>query len=116
LKQGTKIRQITENIFKDADINPNIIFESASINTVQFTAANNEALSILPEKIINYHAIGNSLVYFSINPEKYYWPIIATFRKNSYISRAAKDFISILKSYLNSTSTFIKNEAVVKQD
>lgn len=103
MKQGTKIRQITDNIFKDAGITPNIVFESASLNTVQFTAANMSALSILPEKIINYKSIGDDLVYFSINPDQYYWPIIATFRKNTYLTRAAKEFISILKSYLNKT-------------
>ena len=110
MKHGTKIRQITDNIFKDAGFSPNIILESGSINTIQYMAANNAALSILPEKFFNYPAIGDNLVYFSINPEKYYWPIIATFRKNNYLTRAAKDFISILKSYLNSTSPLLKVE------
>ena len=72
MKQETKNRQIVDNMFKDAGIVPNIILEIGSINTVQKTAANGAALSLLPEKMINYSAIGDKLVYFSINPEKYY--------------------------------------------
>jgi DNA-binding transcriptional LysR family regulator len=102
MKPGTKNRKMTDNIFKDAGFSPRIFLETVSIYTVQNTAANGVALALLPEKMINYSAIGDRLVYFSINPEKYYWPHIATFRKDSYPTRASKDFIAMVKLHLNS--------------
>lgn len=110
MKQGTKNRQIADNIFKDAGIKSNVILEVCSINTVQKTAAKGAALTLLPEKMINYSAVGDNLVYFSINPNKYYWPIIIAYRKGSYPTRATKEFISMIRSYLESIPYPLDNE------
>jgi DNA-binding transcriptional LysR family regulator len=103
MKKDRKTRQISDNIFKDSGFIPHVLFESSSIYTVQTTAVNCSALSMIPEKMINYSTLGDKLVYFSINPGKYYWPIVAAYRKGSYPTRATKELISMLRSYLNST-------------
>jgi DNA-binding transcriptional LysR family regulator len=100
MKPGTKNRKMTDDIFKDAGFSPKVFLETLSIYTVQNTAATGVALALLPEKMINYAAVGDRLVYFSINPEKYYWPHIATFRRNSFPTRASRDFIAMAKSHL----------------
>jgi DNA-binding transcriptional LysR family regulator len=105
MKQGTKIRQIADNILKDEGITPNVLLENSSINTVQYTVANGTAVSLIPEKIINYESMGRNSVFFSVNPQKYHWPIIVAYRKGTYLNRAMVDFISMLKSYLNSDYT-----------
>jgi DNA-binding transcriptional LysR family regulator len=105
MKPGTKNRKMTDDIFKDAGFSPKVFLETVSIYTVQNTAANGVALALLPEKMVNFSAIGDRLVYFSINPEKYYWPHIATFRKDSYPTRASKDFIEMVKLHLNFISS-----------
>ena len=103
MKKDRLTRQISDNMFKDSGFIPKVLFESSSINTVQITAVNCSALSMVSEKMINYSAVGDRLVYFSINPEKYYWPIAAAYRKGTYPTRATKDLISMMRSYLNST-------------
>jgi DNA-binding transcriptional LysR family regulator len=102
MKQGTKTRKVIDDIFSDAGFKPNIVLEIGSINTIQKTAVKGSALAFIPEKAINFSEVGDNLVFFSINPKKYYWPIVITYRKGSYPTRATKDFISMLKSYLDS--------------
>ncbi len=101
MTRGTRTRQMSDKIFSDAGFEPNVILEISSINTLQSTAAESSALLLAPERCINYRAIGDRLVYFSIDPEKYFWPVTVTYRKGSIPTRATKDFISMVKTYLN---------------
>ena len=101
-KPGTKIRQAADSILKDSNITPNIMIESGSITTILKLAATGAGLTFMPEMLAEHFDYDKSLVLFSIDPEKYSWPIIAAYRKDSYLTRAAEDFISLVKENVNS--------------
>lgn len=107
-KQGNKSRQISDLIFKDAAITPNVMFECDNAYTTFNIASNSAALTLVPDTILGYTGISKNSVYFSINREKYSKELIAAYRKDTYLNRSSLDFISMLKPFFNSLVSSIK--------
>lgn len=96
LNQGQKLRKLTENIFCDYNITPNIKLEMKNIDGAIKLCAEGVAMTIVHE------SVKENLDYV-IKPDFYKLPskysIVSgiAYRKNGYTCEAAKKFIELIK-------------------
>lgn len=93
----TRLRDMIDDLFAEAEVKPRILFESTSSITA-FNMANNQvAPAFFPQ---SYVVPGAPVAYFSIG-KKEAWMRSALTRKGAYISKAEKDFIHLAKELLS---------------
>ena len=82
-KEST-IRAITDEIFRKSGFTPNVLFETAS------------NCGVVPEYYVRRLPKGISCFAFPTHPS---WDIAANYRKNGYLSEAAKYFIELVRNF-----------------
>ena len=94
-KEST-IRAITDEIFRKSGFTPNVLFETASNNTVLSMIEANLCCGVVPEYYVRRLPKGISCFAFPTHPT---WDIVANYRKNGYLSEAAKYFIELVRNF-----------------
>lgn len=94
-KEST-IRAITDEIFRKSGFTPNVLFETASNNTVLSMIEANLCCGVVPEYYMRRLPKGISCFAFASHPS---WDIVANYRKNGYLSEAAKYFIELVRKF-----------------
>ena len=94
-KEST-IRAITDEIFRKSGFPPNVLFETASNNTVLSMIQANLCCGVVPEHYVRNLPSGISCFSFASHPS---WDIVANYRKNGYLSEAAKYFIELVRAF-----------------
>ena len=94
-KEST-IRAITDEIFRKSGFTPNVLFETASNNTVLSMIEANLCCGVVPEYYVRRLPKGISCFAFPTHPS---WDIAANYRKNGYLSEAAKYFIELVRAF-----------------
>ena len=94
-KEST-IRAITDEIFRKSGFTPNVLFETASNNTVLSMIEANLCCGVVPEYYVRRLPKGISCFAF---PTHTSWDIAANYRKNGYLSEAAKYFIELVRNF-----------------
>lgn len=94
-KEST-IRSITDEIFRKSGFTPNVLFETASNNTVLSMIEANLCCGVVPEYYVRRLPKGISCFAFVSHPS---WDIVANYRKNGYLSEAAKYFIELVREF-----------------
>lgn len=94
-KEST-IRAITDEIFRKSGFTPNVLFETASNNTVLSMIEANLCCGVVPEHYVRRLPEGISCFAFASHPS---WDIVANYRKNGYLSEAAKYFIELVRNF-----------------
>ena len=94
-KEST-IRAITDEIFRKSGFTPNVLFETASNNTVLSMIEANLCCGVVPEYYVRRLPVGISCFAFASHPS---WDIVANYRKNGYLSEAAKYFIELVREF-----------------
>ena len=94
-KEST-IRAITDEIFRKSGFTPNVLFETASNNTVLSMIEANLCCGVVPEYYVRRLPEGISCFAFASHPS---WDIVANYRKNGYLSEAAKYFIELVRNF-----------------
>ena len=94
-KEST-IRAITDEIFRKSGFTPNVLFETASNNTVLSMIEANLCCGVVPEYYVRRLPKGISCFAFPTHPS---WDIAANYRKNGYLSEAAKYFIELVRNF-----------------
>lgn len=94
-KEST-IRAITDEIFRKSGFTPNVLFETASNNTVLSMIEANLCCGVVPEYYVRRLPKGISCFAFPTHPS---WDIVANYRKNGYLSEAAKYFIELVRAF-----------------
>ena len=94
-KEST-IRAITDEIFRKSGFTPNVLFETASNNTVLSMIEANLCCGVVPEYYVRRLPKGISCFAFPTHPS---WDIVANYRKNGYLSEAAKYFIELVRNF-----------------
>ena len=94
-KEST-IRAITDEIFRKYGFTPNVLFETASNNTVLSMIEANLCCGVVPEYYVRRLPKGISCFAFPTHPS---WDIAANYRKNGYLSEAAKYFIELVRNF-----------------
>lgn len=94
-KEST-IRAITDEIFRKSGFTPNVLFETASNNTVLSMIEANLCCGVVPEYYVRRLPKGISCFAFPTHPS---WDIAANYRKNGYLSEVAKYFIELVRNF-----------------
>lgn len=90
------VRAITDLLFKNSGFTPNILFETASNSTILAMVQSKQCCGIIPYHYVKRRPEG--VACFSLN-HRPTWEIVASYRKNSYLSDAAKEFIRLAKQF-----------------
>ncbi len=96
-KEST-IRQLVDDIFREAGFQPNVLFETANTNTILTMIQANMCCGIIPHYYLRDGHKG--ITCFSL-PSHPTWDVVAAYRKNSYLTHAARYFIELAKKYWN---------------
>jgi DNA-binding transcriptional LysR family regulator len=109
LKPGMRVRQVSESLFSDAGIHkPNIILECESIDTLFELAVRGVASSLINQSFIprthkgTYYYLRDQLpiCFLRLNNPKAKSVLAAVHRRDRYLSKAAREFISVAKELL----------------
>lgn len=95
MSRNSTMRGVIDPLFKEAGFAPNILFESASNYTLCTMVRNGLGCTILPEA---YATAQESVAYFYLSSRPS-WELAATYRKGSYLTKAARDFISLATQF-----------------
>lgn len=94
-KEST-IRSITDDIFSKSGFVPNVLFETSSNNTVIAMIQARLCCGVVPYHYIKHMPDG--VCCFAL-PDHPSWDVVASHRKNAYLSKAAKIFIELAKDF-----------------
>lgn len=99
LKRGQGFRQITLELCREAGFEPNIVFESSNIETVQSLVAAGMGIAFVPEMMTRTKWSHYVPVYLPLTsrPSR---TIVIGYRKDRYLSKAALAFIQTMKEVL----------------
>lgn len=90
------VRAITDILFKKSGFTPNILFETASNSTILAMVQSKQCCGIIPYHYVKHRPEGVTCFALSHHPT---WEIVASYRKNSYLSNAAREFIHLAKQF-----------------
>lgn len=96
--QESTLREMTDRIFKKAGFTPHVLFETSSNATIATMVNAEMCCGLIPEY---YAGPRHSGIRFFTLPDNPTWNIMACCRKNRYINKAARDFISLAKDFWN---------------
>jgi len=102
LKQNQKLHQISTSLCKQAGFKPKIILESESIEAAHALVTAGMGITFVPDTLILFQQSNNKPYYFSmegLNPTR---TLVVAYRKERYLSRAAKEFIYMSRNILSS--------------
>ena len=95
------MRSLANDIFRRAGFSPNILFETRNNNTIIYMVQTNLCCGLVP----SYYAKGapEGIAFFRL-PFHPYWQVTASYKRNAYLSKAAKFFIQMVKEHWNHNS------------
>lgn len=96
-KEST-IRQWVDQLFAQAGFLPNVLFETASNETILTMIRSRLCCGVIPAYYLQKP--DENLVCFSL-PEHPVWDVTASYRKGSYLSKAARYFVKLAAEYWN---------------
>lgn len=94
-KEST-IRAITDEIFRASGFVPNVLFETSSNKTVLSMIQARLCCGVLPHHYV--HPVPEGVCCFAF-PSHPSWDIVASYRKNTYLSTASRTFIELVKDF-----------------
>lgn len=100
LKQHQKLHHIAVSLCKQAGFKPNIILESESIEATQAFVSLGMGITFIPDTITLLAKTPTTPVYFQIKDLDTTRTLVVSFIKKRYLSRAAQEFIAIIKDVL----------------
>lgn len=93
-KESTS-RDVVDSIFEKSNFTPRVLFETSSTSTIITMVESNLCCGLIPR----YYTQGSdNMVCFSL-PQKPTWEVVASYKKDSYLSCIARDFIELAKNH-----------------
>lgn len=93
-KESTS-RDVVDTIFQKSNFTPRVLFETSSTSTIITMVESNLCCGLIP----HYYTLGReNMVCFSL-PQKPTWEVVASYKKDSYLSYIARDFIDLAKNH-----------------
>ncbi|MNJ50632.1 HTH-type transcriptional regulator GltC [compost metagenome] len=99
LKKGQGFRRLALELCKDAGFEPNIVFESNNMETIQSLVAAGMGVSLVPRLIARAKSSELIPVFLPLDPSPSRTLIIA-YRRGRYLSKAAEAFIATFQSVM----------------
>ncbi|GAB3043016.1 LysR family transcriptional regulator [Virgibacillus ainsalahensis] len=97
LKPGNGLRKVTDEIFEEYSVNPNIILETSNAENAFRLASNGIGLTIIPECITNTSNIQQNQNYFAIGKPAYKYNVVAAYKKGEMLSAPALALLNMAK-------------------
>lgn len=94
-KEST-VRILTDQLFSNNGFSPKVLFETASNQTVLSMIRAHLCLGIIPEHYVRQNPPG---VRFLRLPDHPAWTVSACYRKDAYLTNAARAFIQLVQEY-----------------
>jgi DNA-binding transcriptional LysR family regulator len=101
LKSSHRLRQTSDALFEYAGIKPIIRLEINNLLTAHKLIASGMGVSFIGETAAKLSYFPQPPLYFSLDGPKTTWHLVAAYREDRYLSRAATEFIQMLKEALN---------------
>lgn len=98
LKQGQKMRTITEEIFHKAQISPKVSLQITNLDTAYRIAASGMGFTFIPENVIWIANINEYKNYFLVDGISF--TLVVAYREDEYLSKASIEFINIAKKVI----------------
>ncbi|WPC41242.1 LysR family transcriptional regulator [Clostridium sp. JS66] len=98
LKRDQKLHKMATSLCEQAGFSPRIILESESIEAAHALAKAGMGITFVPDTLISSHQTEPYPLYCSIDKLKPTRDVIVAYKKGRYLSVAAREFISILKT------------------
>ncbi|MFB5270026.1 LysR family transcriptional regulator [Paenibacillus enshidis] len=95
MQTGSTLRDIFNHLINEENISPHILLETRSCHTLFEMAAQGICCAVFP---ITYAKPNAAVSYFSIRQNPV-WEVAASYKKDSYLSHAAKELISMATDY-----------------
>ncbi|CAM2793730.1 LysR family transcriptional regulator [Paenibacillus sediminis] len=100
LKKGQGFRTITVDLCRQAGFEPNVVFESNNIETVQSLVATGMGITFVPQFIARARRSEFIPVYLPLAEPVPNRTLVIAYRKGRYLSKAAEAFIETFKKTL----------------
>lgn len=95
--QSQSLYAICNDILEQSKVTPQSIFYTDHVETSFYWANAGMGVAFIPDTLIRFGKFIEHPVYFPINPSISEHNIVVAFRKNRYISSAAKTYLSTLR-------------------
>lgn len=97
LKPHQKIHEISVSLCRQAGFKPKILIESESIDAAHALTAAGMGITFVPDILTLSSKTPENPVYFSLDGQSSTRTITVAYRKGRYLSKAAREFINLLK-------------------
>lgn len=94
-KEST-IRSLVDSIFQEAGFTPHVLFETSNTGTIVTTIRSKLCCGVIPYYYYKLDPRGMSCYHLPSRPS---WHISVSYKKGSYLSDAAKEFIRLASEY-----------------
>ena len=97
---GQRIRKVTDQVFQQAGISPEIMFTSTSFETARRVACAGQGAAMLPSRYAALFATREEADYYAV-PDEYHAVLFAAAvrSRESYLPTAAARFLELLEGY-----------------
>jgi DNA-binding transcriptional LysR family regulator len=93
-KESTS-RDVVDEVFEKSGLTPRVLFETSSTSTIITMVESKLCCGLIPR----YYTQGrDNMICFSL-PQKPSWDVAVSYKKDSYLSCVARDFINLAKNY-----------------
>lgn len=105
-KKGNRIRNITDSVFEELQIKPNIILETENIETLLALCGKGMGITFYPRMfasdapLLKQYTKTRKLQVYSLNEPKTHGTLAIGCHKGHFLSRATKEFIRIAKEII----------------
>lgn len=96
MDKSSTMWSLVDQIFENAGFEPSILFETKDNTTIMHMIRNNICCSLIPAHYVKKHHEGMTVFALPGHPS---WQITTSYKKNGYLSKAAKYFIELAKEY-----------------
>jgi len=107
IKPGNRVRTLSDEMFAEAEIDPNVILETENIETVLALSLKGMGVTFYPKMLISGHEpikpqgedfLGSG--FYHLDSPRARGTLGIGYHKGHYMSRATKEFIEIAKEYV----------------
>jgi len=99
IARDSRMRDLVDELFERASFIPNILFESASTQTVFNMVKQQICPAFFPQSYVDPDA---PIAYFTV-PPRYTWMRTIAYLKGSYLTKPEKYFMSLAINYVKGT-------------
>ena len=94
-KESTS-RRLTDSVFKKAGVQPSVLFETSTMASIAALVRSRICCGIIPYYYVQRQPDGIAAFALENHPT---WDIAVSWRRDAYISKAAKEFIHLAQKY-----------------